>query len=177
MNRALQPSGRHERRNAASPIRRWSLALVAAGLVSVLWSTPAHAADNTLSATSPKVNSTVAAAPTSITMRFVNTVGPNPKADVTCGNPSVVYKTGTAVLQPDQHTVVMSIIEPLPIGTCSVVWSVKDAQMQPAGMGSWAFAIAGGAPGPSTTGPTNGPTTTAAGGVTTTTIASGGGST
>lgn len=144
-------------------------------MVGALWGGTAHAANNTLSATDPKVNSTVAVSPKTITMQFVNTVGPNPKVDVTCGNPAVVQNTGTPVLQPDQHTVTMSLLESLPKGTCTVIWKVSDAQLQPAGTGSFAFAIANDASSVTTTAPGTPTTKAPDGGVTTTTVATSGG--
>jgi copper transport protein len=120
---------------------RWCIALLAGGVAAAAFSTPAHAADNSLVNSSPKANSVVPTSPSVITLQFAAPVGSDPQVTLTCGDPGAVQSIGPASVLSDQVTVQVPVPTPVPKGPCSVTWRVKDLSLQPAGSASFGFTV------------------------------------
>ena len=120
---------------------RWCLALLTAALVTATWASPASAADNSLTSSTPSADATVDVSPASLTLVFAQPVGPSPQVTMTCGDPGVPQSLSDAVPLADQVTVSVTITAPAPKGVCNVSWRVTDTNLQPAGSGSFSFTI------------------------------------
>jgi len=129
----------------ARPALRWLLALLAGGLVAASWSSQAHAVDNTLVTSNPAAESTVDTSPSVLTLQFTNQLGTNNTVTMTCGpqgGDASPVTLGSPVLLADQVTLSVSVPNPVSKGVCNVVWQVTDTNLQPAGSGSYSFAVA-----------------------------------
>ncbi|HUC32711.1 MAG TPA: copper resistance protein CopC, partial [Ilumatobacteraceae bacterium] len=132
-------------RLTARPALRWLLALLAGGLIAASWSSPAHAVDNTLVASTPAGESTVETSPTVLTLQFANQLGTNNTVTMSCGpqgEDASPVTLGSPVLLADQVTLSVSVPNAVNKGVCNVVWQVTDTSLQPAGSGSFSFAVA-----------------------------------
>jgi copper transport protein len=158
-------STRFSSRSAA----RWMSTLLLAGVLGAWWSTPAHAADNSLKSSVPTADGTVDVSPLTLTLVFADPIGPRPKVEMTCGDPVKVIALGQALLLADGVSVSVKVPSPAPKGTCAVSWRVSDINLQPAGTGTFKFTITNDTVAPASTAPTAttapgsaAPTTTAA---------------
>ena len=132
-------------RLTARPALRWLLALLAGGLIAASWSSPAHAVDNTLVASTPAGESTVETSPTVLTLQFASQLGTNNTVTMSCGpqgEDASPVTLGSPVLLADQVTLSVSVPNAVNKGVCNVVWQVTDTSLQPAGSGSFSFAVA-----------------------------------
>lgn len=136
-----------------------------------MWASPAAAADNSLTSSTPTPDATVDVSPASLTLVFAQPVGPSPQVTMTCGDPGVPQSVSDAVPLADQVTVSVTITAPAPKGVCNVSWRVTDTNLQPAGSGSFSFTITNDTvvtTSPSTTSTVVGTGSTVAGATTTT---------
>ncbi len=144
-------------------------------MVAASWSTPAFAADNSVVNSVPAADSSIDVSPPIISITFAQPVGPSPQVAMTCGDdPGVPQALGQPLLLAGQVTITVELLAAAPKGTCAVSWRVTDTNLQPAGSGSFSFAIANDTvvTAPSTTTPaTTGSTTLATGTDTSTTVA------
>ena len=132
---------KNSNRTTSRAALRWCLALLTAALVTGLWASPASAADNSLTSSTPNADATVDVSPASLTLVFAQPVGPSPQVTMTCGDPGVPQSLSDAVPLADQVTVSVTITAPAPKGVCNVSWRVTDTNLQPAGSGSFSFTI------------------------------------
>lgn len=169
-------------RLSARPALGWLFTLLVLGLVGSLWAPTAHAADNTVVASTPAAASVVEASPSLISITFAQPLGTQFAIALACNSAPV--SLASPVLLADGVTLQANLIAVAPKGDCTVSWRVTDQQLQPAGSSSFNFTISND-PAPETTTSTTEPpqpgqtivpveTTTIPGAVTPTTVGSSG---
>jgi copper transport protein len=103
--------------------------------------------------------------PPAIGLEFAQSVGPSPKVAMTCGEPGVPQNLDKPVVLANGTSVTVGILSPLPKGTCTLLWTVTDLNLAPAGSGTFTFSVEA-----DTVATTAAPTTTVAGAPGTTTV-------
>jgi len=109
----------------------------------LLGASPAAAA-NSLDSSTPAANSTVAASPSSIEMKFPQPIGQQNVVTVSCaGTPMTI---GNPQVGTDQLTLTVPVTASLTKGECAVGWKVSNPDGTPGGNGSFSFTMATEAP-------------------------------
>ncbi|MBI4884426.1 MAG: CopD family protein [Actinobacteria bacterium] len=124
----------------ARPATRWLLFILSFGLAASLWAPSASAADNTIVSSTPAAGSTVDTFAGPIELTFAQQVGPDNEVVMTCDG--AVVQLGTPAPLIDGMTVSVALVSPAPKGSCTIVWTVTDPGLQPAGSGSLTFSVA-----------------------------------
>lgn len=99
------------------------------------------AAANSLVSSNPANGSTIASSPSQVTMTFLDALGPNNAASMVCGDPGVAAQLGAVTVAPDQKSVTIAVLSPLPVGTCNLSWSVTATDGSNGGTGSLSFNV------------------------------------
>ena len=128
-------------RHAARPALGWLFTLTLIGLVGSLWAPTAYAADNALVSSTPLSGGTIDTSPTEIALKFSAAVGATNTVTMTCNGGTIVALGNPVVLQ-DGVSLQVSLLSAAPKGSCTVAWSVTDADLQPNGSGAFTFKIA-----------------------------------
>ena len=100
---------------------------------------PTAGAANTLVSSVPANNETLATSPTSMTFTFVEPLGPTNVAIATCNGET--FPIGGVSVGPDQLTATVSVPNPFPKGSCSVVLNVSSPDSQANGQAGITFNI------------------------------------
>ncbi|CAB4363184.1 MAG: hypothetical protein F2681_09905 [Actinobacteria bacterium] len=128
-------------RHAARPALGWLFTLTLIGLVGSLWAPTAYAADNSLVSSTPLSGGTIDTSPTELALKFSAAVGATNTVSMTCNGGTIVALGNPVVLQ-DGVSLQVSLLSAAPKGSCTVAWSVTDANLQPNGSGAFTFKIA-----------------------------------
>jgi copper transport protein len=158
------------------PSRVRRVLAVAAGIIAIgaMAAPHAYAVDNTLVTSNPLDGSTIAQSPPTLSLTFANPLGSVNRVQVACNGAPVAV--GEPQLGVDGLSLTVTVPNPLPSGTCTVVWVVSQPDSQPGGSSSFSFAITNDTaapaavtpvPGSTPAGGTAAPTVTAAGSATT----------
>lgn len=116
------------------------LVLVGALLAGLVLFSPSAHADNSLASSNPTDGSTVEASPTSMSLTFVEPLGPNNTVLASCnGSP---FSIGSSSVSADGLSLTVAVPNPMPKGTCNVSATVSAVDSTPNGTVSFSFTIA-----------------------------------
>ena len=100
---------------------------------------PTASASNTLVSSVPANNETLATSPTSMTFTFLEPLGPTNVAIATCNGEA--FPIGGVTVSPDRLTATVSVPNPFPKGSCSVVVNVSSPDSSANGSAGITFNI------------------------------------
>jgi len=163
----VTPSSFRARRTLA-----WLLLTLLSVAMFGAFAAPTASATNTLVSSVPANNETLATSPTSMTFTFVEPLGPTNVAIATCNGES--FPVGGVSVGPDQLTATVSVPNPFPKGSCSVVLNVSSPDSQANGSAGITFNVTADAaviPAPVETTPTSAGTVSVDGAGSTATVA------
>jgi copper transport protein len=109
-------------------------------------------AQNQLVSSEPADGDTLPTSPEEIVLEFEEPVGTANRVDASCNSNPVTGLAQPVVSNDDRRTLTVPVLQPLPQGTCVVVWRVSEANGQPGGNGTITFEVASA---PTTTSPTD----------------------
>ena len=98
-------------------------------------------AQNALDNSTPSDGETVNTSPEQILLEFAEPVGTNNRVDASCNSNPVAGLTQPSP-SDDNRTLTVTVLQPLPQGTCVVVWQVSEPSGAPGATGRFTFDVA-----------------------------------
>jgi len=142
------------------PILPVVAAIVAALTIGVALGGTAHAQDsiNTVNSITPEDGAQLDTSPESIVLVFTQEIAENEVPSVVLGCNLQPYETGLAQIDPDGVVATFEVLQPLPKGTCSLSWFLRDIDGNEIDAGTSAFSVLNDPPPTTSTTPSNGTT-------------------